>query len=286
MEHPVKGIDHVFLLIDDLDAGLAKYNALGFIVSPRGLHSAAKGTANHTIMFPDDYFELLGILQPASGNAGRRAVLDRAGEGLHATACRIDDAELAAAALKELGIATEGLGSFERPVPLPDGTTGIAAFTTLAFAPDESPLGFMFMCQHRSRDTVWIPELIGHPNSACGLGAVIACSENPIADAARYARLFAHGSVVETPDGIYVLTGPNSAPIQVIKPESLAKYYPGIVPEQTPGGAFAGLRIKVRSIETAKAVCTAAGIEYSATENGFAVAPDFTCGTILELVPA
>ena len=286
MQHPVNGIDHVFLLIDDLDAGLAKYNALGFTVSPRGLHSATKGTANHTVMFPDDYFELLGILQPTSGNAGRRAVLDRAGEGLHAIACRIDDAELAAAALDELGIATEGLGSFERPVPLPDGTTGIAAFTTVAFAPVETPLGHMFMCQHRSRDTVWIPELIEHPNSACGLDAVIACSENPTADAACYARLFAHGSVVETPDGINVSTGHNSARIQVIKPEALAKHYPGIMPDQTPGGAFAALRIKARSIETAKAVCTAAGVAFSATEDGFAVAPDFTCGTILEFIPA
>ncbi|MFD2856181.1 VOC family protein [Seohaeicola zhoushanensis] len=60
MTHPVKGIDHCFALVDDLDDAAAQYGALGFTLSPRGMHSAAKGTANHTIMFPEDYFELLG----------------------------------------------------------------------------------------------------------------------------------------------------------------------------------------------------------------------------------
>jgi len=286
MLHPVNGIDHVFLLINDLDAGVAAYSALGFVVSPRGLHSASKGTANHTIMFPDDYVELLGILQSIPANAGRRALLDSAGEGLLAIACRIDDAELAAAALDGLGIATEGLGSFQRPVTLPDGNTGTAAFTTVAFAPEEIPLGQMFMCQHRSRDTVWIPELLEHPNSACGIDGIIACSDNTAADATRFARLFAQGRVRETTDGNHVATGLNSAPIRVVKPEALARLYPGIVPEQAPGGAFAALRIKVRSLETAQGICAAAGITSSTTEDGFAVAPSFTCGTILEFVPA
>ena len=178
MTHPVKGIDHVFLLIDDLDEGLERYRALGFTVSPRGLHSAVKGTANHTIMFPDDYVELLGILQPTPANAGRRDLLARSGEGLHAIACRIDDAEAAAAALSEIGILTQDLGSFERPVDLPDGTTGVAAFTTVAFQPSETPFGFVFMCQHRSRETVWIPELVVHANGAIGLGGVVAASSD------------------------------------------------------------------------------------------------------------
>ena len=60
MSHPVSGVDHAFLLTDALDEAAAAWRAMGFTLSPRGLHSAAKGTANHTVMFEADYFELLG----------------------------------------------------------------------------------------------------------------------------------------------------------------------------------------------------------------------------------
>jgi hypothetical protein len=39
----------------------AAYRRLGFTLSPRATHSAAMGTANHTIMLENDYFELLSV---------------------------------------------------------------------------------------------------------------------------------------------------------------------------------------------------------------------------------
>ena len=286
MTHPVKGIDHVFLLINDLDEGLERYRALGFTVSPRGLHSAVKGTANHTIMFPGDYVELLGILDPTPANAGRRDLLARSGEGLHAIACRIDDAEAAAAALADIGIGTRDLGSFERPVDLPDGTTGAAAFTTVAFEPSETPFGFVFMCQHRSRETVWIPELIGHANGAIGLGGIVARSTDVARDAAGFARLFADGRVTQVPGGAEIHTGPNSAPILLCEPDALAALYPGIDLSRTAKEAFAALRIKVSDMEVAKAACVAAGATVIQTAVGIAVPPQEACGAILEFVQA
>jgi hypothetical protein len=286
LTHPVKGIDHVFLLIDDLDEGLERYRALGFTVSPRGMHSAVKGTANHTIMFPDDYVELLGILQPTPANAARRDLLARSGEGLHAIACRIAEAEAAAADLAELGIGTRDLGSFERPVDLPDGTTGAAAFTTVAFEPSETPFGFVFMCQHRSRETVWIPELIGHANGAIGLGGIVASSTDVARDAAGFFRLFADGRVTRVSGGAQIHTGPNSAPILLYEPDALAALYPGIDVSQTAGDAFAALRIRVSDIKLAKAACVAAGATMIETATGIAIPPEQACGAILEFIQA
>lgn len=170
MSHPVKGIDHCFALVENLDNAADQYKALGFTISPRGTHSPAKGTANYTIMFPNDYFELLGILTPTDLNKTRREKLANMGQGLHAIACRINSAEDAAKELESLGITTENLGSFSRPVPLPDGSEGEAAFSTVSFTEQETPRGTVFMCQHKTRETVWIPELLTHANSACGLG--------------------------------------------------------------------------------------------------------------------
>ncbi len=286
MSHPVKGVDHVFLMVNDLDESERRYAALGFTISPRGLHSAAKGTANHTIMFPDDYFELLGVLRETEGNVNGVKALREKGQGLHALACRIDDAAAAAEALGALGIPTVGLGDFSRPVPLPGGKEGVAAFSTVQFAPGEAPFGTVFMCQHKTREAVWLPELLTHPNTACGLGGMLALSDDPAADAPRFARLWAAGAVSESEGGLKVTTGPNSAPLTLMTPAAMAKLYPGIDLSATPKGAFAALRIKVSDMGAAAGCLSKAGIPSVKTAAGLAVPPAETCGTVLEFVPA
>ena len=285
MTHPVTGIDHVFLLVNDLDEAARRYQALGFTLSPRGVHSAAKGSANHTIMFPNDYFELLGILTPTEGNLARRQSIEAMGEGLHAIACRIEDAAAGADALAGLGIKTTGLGAFERPVPLPDGSTEVAAFTTVSFAPEELPFGTVFMCQHRTRETVWLAELLTHPNTACGLDAVLALSDDPQTDATRFARLWADGKVMMSAGGATVDTGPDSAPLSLLTRAALEGLYPSLDLDQTPKGAFTALRIRVRDMNAARACLDAAGIVPVATTLGLAVPPQEACGMILEFVP-
>src|SRR5947209_5881545 len=54
----ISGIDHLVIGVNDLDRAKAAYRRLGFKLSPRAVHSAAMGTANHTIMLERDYFEL------------------------------------------------------------------------------------------------------------------------------------------------------------------------------------------------------------------------------------
>ncbi|ORE93573.1 hypothetical protein ATO13_12886 [Stappia sp. 22II-S9-Z10] len=280
--HPVKGIDHCFALVNDLDDSVRRYEALGFTLSPRGLHSVSKGTANHTIMFPDDYFELLGVLQATELNAMRRTMLAEKGEGLHAIACRIDDAAAAAEALGERGIATEGLGSFSRPVPLPGGGTGEAAFSTVAFTADEVPRGMVFMCQHKTPETVWLPELLNHPNTASGLAAILTVADDPAGDAAGFARLWAAGAVSEA-DGIFtVATGANSADLLVMAPERMAALYPGIDLSGTAKGAFTAMRLKVGDIGAAAGCLAATGVTAHQTALGIAVDPADACGLVVE----
>ena len=284
MSHPVKGIDHCFALVSDLDVAVRQYEALGFTLSPRGLHSASKGTANHTIMFQDDYFELLGILAPTEMNARRREVLAESGEGLHAIACRIDDAEAAAAALADLGIATEGLGSFSRPVPLPDGSEGVAAFSTVAFTADEVPHGLVFMCQHKTRETVWLPELMTHANTARGLRAILTVSEDPARDAPRFARLWAAGAVSEA-DGVFTVnTGEKSADLVLATPGGMAAIYPGIDLSGTPRGAFTAMRVAVGDLDAAARCLAASKVDAVETDGGLAIQPRDASGVVVEFV--
>lgn len=285
MTHPVKGVDHVYLLVNDLDASAALYRRLGFTLSPRGLHSKEKGTGNYTIMFPQDYFELLGIVAETPGNQFQRDRLARDGEGLSAIACRIDTAVAAKQQLTALGLATGDVGVFSRPVDLPNGSTGVAAFETVQFAGSEVPQGSVFMCQHKTRETVWLPELLDHANGGKGLSAIVALSANPAATAERFARLYADGKVtVKDGDEASVATGKASAEIIVLSPQRAAEYYPNVDFTATPSAAFAGLRIRTGSLDQAKAALNAGGIAWIETPFGIGVAPDQASGTLLEFV--
>lgn len=288
MTHPVKGVDHVFLMVNNLDESCEAFERLGFTISPRGLHSAHKGAANHTIMFPHDYFELLGMIAEVPGNADRRAMLKREGQGLHAVACRIDDAYAAKDALAELGIETEAVGEFSRPVPLPDGGEGMASFDTLKFAAHEYPLGTAFMCRHKTRDMVWVPSLLEHPNGAQGIAGVVAGCDDPEGAAAGFARLFANGEVRHIDGGFAVSTGiaggPASAPLEFLTRAGLAAAYPEVDFSLTPQGAFAVLRVDTPDLKAVHAILDQAEIRFTETPRGVAVGPREACGTVVEFV--
>ena len=79
----VIGLDHVVVSVRDLDAAAKAWRALGFTVSPRGTHSPHMGSANYTIMFGEDYMELLGVLTPTEHNAAMREWLE--GQGVPPT---------------------------------------------------------------------------------------------------------------------------------------------------------------------------------------------------------
>lgn len=282
MPHPVKGIDHVFLLADDLDTSLGQYRALGFTVSPRGLHSAAKGTANHTIVFPNDYFELLGIVAETEGNQARRDLLRLNGQGLHAIACRIENAAQAQEELAELGIDTHGLNDFARPVPLADGGLGEAAFSTLSFGPNEVPLGMVFMCQHKTPDAVWLPELRRHENGAVGLSEIIGLSEAPEETARRFARLFADGRVKMASSGAFVSTGENSAKVMFVTPTAMVERYPDHDLSLSPKDAFAAVSLRVEDMDRTRAVLDRNAIDYADTGTALVVAATEASGAIIE----
>ena len=278
MTQPITGIDHVFLLVADLDAAADRWRRLGFVVSPKGFHSEHMGTGNHTIMLAHDYIELLGILRPTPRNEGHRRALD-AGEGLAAIACRTDDTGAAVRALRAAGIATSDALDFERPVDLPSGGVGRAAFTIATIGDEAVPKGHAFLCQHRTRETVWLPELMTHANGALGLAGVLAASDQPEADGAAFARLFAAGAPRAVDGGVEVPTG--TAPLTLLSPAALGARYPELTPS---GAAFAVLRVRCSDVAKAEAAIGANGVAVHPTADGVALAAGDATGTILEFV--
>lgn len=286
MTHPVKGIDHIVILVSDLDTSAKSFAALGFTLSPRGTHSPHMGSANYTIILQDDYFELLGMIAETPRNASKRKALAENGGGMSSIACRIGDAHAARAALTELGIATSDVMDFSRPLPLPDGSTGTAAFAVTTFEPREVPKGEMFMCQHKTRDMVWRPELMTHANGAVALAGVVVAATSPEETARAFARLFAAGSIRGADNRFSVTTGEKSASITCMTPAAVTEYYAGMDAGKILRGNFAALQIAVDDIAKTQAHLQSKSIGFIKGQGGKSVfvSPDDAGGTLMEFI--
>src|SRR5882762_9662448 len=187
-----------------LDKAALNWKHLGFTVSPRGTHSAHMGSGNYTIMLDPDYIELLGVLTPTEHNAPARAFLDKR-EGIERIAFTAVDSADGAEEIRARGYVPLGPTDFERPVTMPNGTLSAAKFRTFQWPVAEAPGGVrIFACQHKTRETVWIPELMKHANGARRLKQVLIVSTEPAEDAAHLGRLLDR-AVRKEPDSAFAV---------------------------------------------------------------------------------
>lgn len=248
----ILGLDHVVVTVRDLDASARQWQSLGFTVSPRGTHSPILGTGNYTIMFGEDYLELLGVLTETEQNKPTRDYLKNR-EGLERAAFTTDDAAAGAEELKSRGLAALGPVHFGRPVELPNGGTGEARFNVFRWPLDESPGGLrIFACQHLTRDTVWIPELQTHANGASRIIRVEVLAADPKAAAEHLGRLIDEPAR-QRGDGWLVPSGGKRADFLFYDAAGFGGRYPAAVRDGAAPGGAAAVVLATSDIEAAAA---------------------------------
>src|SRR5262249_13265119 len=156
----VRGLDHVVVMVDGIDAARRAYVRLGFQVQPRGFHTKL-GTANHLMIFENDYFEILGIVAPTSFNAERRGWVKEGG-GLANVALATDGADLAFDAFKAAGLNPEAPLAFDRAVEVA-GRTEQARFRTVRIPKTNMPVVGFFVCEHLTPQFVYRADWAKHP---------------------------------------------------------------------------------------------------------------------------
>ena len=255
MKRAVKGLDHVVVMVDGIDAAEAAYRKLGFQVQPRGFHKKL-GTANHLMIFDTDYFEILGIVEDTEFNAERREWL-KDGGGLANVALATDGADVAYEAFRAAGLNPDAPLFFDRAVEVA-GKTELAKFRTVRIPKDQTP------------EFVYRAEWATHPNGARGILGVTVIAEQPAKWIDELQKYFGPDSVKREGEGLVVDTG--TQPIRYMTPKDYGVRYPGITPVRS-GDHPALLTVRVESLAACEDVLKKNGVKYTKPDSGRLVVP-------------
>jgi hypothetical protein len=105
-----------------------------------------------------------------------------------------------------------------------------AKFRTFMWPTAEAPGGVrIFACQHKTRDTVWIPELMKHANAAKRIKQTLIATPEPAKEAAHLARLIDREPKPDADGAVTVPSGGDRADFVYLTLDQLAKRYPGVL---------------------------------------------------------
>jgi hypothetical protein len=246
-------LDHVVVDVrDGMEAAVAAYRRLGFLLTPRGRHTL--GTINHLAVFATNYLELLGF---ETGAAAIRADVRDFPAGLNGLVFATDDADAVYAELNRSGLPVQAPLAFSRPVELADGRREDASFRTVRLDPGTVPSGRVYFCHHLTRHLVWREEWQGHANACADVIGIVIAAAQPQATAAMFERMFGAGALGRDGDGI-VLAATN-ARVEIVTHAALARRYGDAAPDPSGRAEYMAALI-LRSADLAQTQAALAGV--------------------------
>jgi catechol 2,3-dioxygenase-like lactoylglutathione lyase family enzyme len=177
----IRSIDHIVILVRELETAIADYTALGFTVAPGGEHTGG-ATHNALVAFADgSYLELIAFRREAPDHHWWPKVA--AGPGLIDYALLPDDIAADVAAARERGL--DIAGPFDGGRVRPDGVR-IAWQTARPLAPE-----LPFLCADVTPRDLRVPSgrFTQHPCGAIGIASLSVAVADLAASAARYRAL-------------------------------------------------------------------------------------------------
>ncbi len=222
--NPVIGLDHCIIAVADLEGARRDYEKLGFTSAPLGNHQN-RATANHCLMFPETYLELLGVNEPEHPDGGLRDAMKARGEGLHRLALGTTDADAVKAQVEALGVRTEGPNDLARPSEEP---AGMVKFRNLFLDARDLAGVPVFICGHKTPELMRNARLTTHANGANRFAGITCLAKDPAATASALAKLFGSQAVTKTVYGAEIDTGRGF--IRIATDARIGDAHPGLKP--------------------------------------------------------
>lgn len=272
MTSRITGLDHVIIAVADLERAAGIFRALGFTLAPRGEH-AEWGTANHCVMFGDDYLELLAARAEGAPADRVRAFTAARGDGLMGLVWGTEDA---AADCARLGL--EPPGDLSRTI---EGE--VACFKAGVLPPETTPGVASFLCQHLTPRVLRREGWTEHANGAVRILSVTAVMAEPLGLMAAWDRLIGPAASTATDDTVAVHT--RHGMVFLCRPDDLGQMHPEAEDlDAPPAPALVALTLQVTNADDAARVLRQNGIPFDRDRQGKVVVyPEDACGILLEL---
>ena len=280
---PNSTIDHVLILVHDLDTSKTDFERLGFVVTDRGIHTKYLGTANHCVMLQGDYFELLGIVAPTEKNEGYRLRLE-SHEGLLGFALATKDSDRVYEAFRAQELPITPVKDYGRPVEI-DGRAEQVAFRSAFISDDPAAGPIAFFCQHQTPHLIWRTEWQNHPNSARNIARLTLVADDPRAVGEHYRAMLAPDAEPASEEEAYAFQmGPCC--FRVLSRQRASRDYPGAILSAQGGVELIGLGIGVGDLSRVRDLLRQNGVETLDTAQGLRAPPHEAGGAVLEFLPA
>ena len=285
-------LDHVGIAVESLEAGRLTYQRLGFNLTPPSVHSGSRvpggpvepwGSGNHCAMFEQGYLEILGIVDAALYSSAR-ALLDRY-QGAHIIALGCDDADAAFAALGARQPGIQAPAALERDAAFgPDGRdTRRARFRNIYTDPARFPEAKWIVIEHQTRDVLWQPHLLSHPNGVVAITEAAICTDDVVGTARRLAATFGVAFDAKDP-GIARLELARGI-LYVLSPAMVPKWAKGVEPPAVP--SVVGVGFSVRDLAQTKHWLGEQAVAFeSHPYPAIWVRPEHTLGPVVSFIQA
>jgi Glyoxalase-like domain len=210
------GLDHIGIVVTDLDRVAQMFIDLGFHVTPYAAHGSGR-TGNRCVMLRDGgYLELMAT---APGQSS--ATLDRflaIGPGAHILALEVSDELAACDRLRRAGIAVD-----EPTVTTRAAESGTARLALLM--PADGPEGRVLLIRQLTRDLLWRPDDTVHPNHAVALTEAVYATPTPAATMTRLSRLSGRPAQPDPLGGFRIPLARGT--VRILPPSAATALFPG-----------------------------------------------------------
>jgi len=284
------GIDHLVIVVNDLEDARAFYQRIGFNMTPLAFHPF--GTANTLAQLDGSFLEVLSVadesLIPEHGDdtfsfaAYNRDFLSFA-PGCSMLVFESTDARADQQHFLRQGLDTYAPFDFSRKATLPDGSEVTVGFSLAFVTHREMARSVFFTCEQHAPEHFWKPEYQTHANTAQTTEEVAMVAEAP----QRYKDFFrglcptsnvaldGETLTVATPRGrvcIYTAAGF----------ESRFRTSAPVYAEEGP--RFAGISIGVADPARATTKLVTSGTPHAAHRDGVVIAGADAFGLVIEFV--
>ena len=195
MAADIDSVNHVGLVVADLSAAAARFEAMGFTLSELSMHKGATGpgrpaepfgSGNRCAVFPKNYLEIVAHVEKDKRDVFVGKYLSRF-EGMHIICFNSPALAGADARLRAAGIGTSGVIPLQRDVATAEGTR-TAKFDCVHFAEAQSPEGLVQAAHHLTPQYIHQARHVAHANKCTALSNAYVVADDVAAVAARYAK--------------------------------------------------------------------------------------------------